>query len=156
MGSVTLSFVRSVQPSGGPEWLPTLHVHPHALRRLPVLVMRNVTFGTLLLVFAATSTVVSASKIFLPKKNWEEWRHHDASCWLFLCDKVFNKPLCYRGHHWLHNLPLSREHKNLACWRILLCTIHDSKHLLRPRDITMCRVVFLWSRSILSLLLCKG
>ena len=55
--------------------------------------MKITTFGTLPLVYAATITLVSASKIFLLKKNWDELRYRAASRCIFFAIKVFNKPV---------------------------------------------------------------
>ena len=46
--------------------------------------------------------------MFSLKKDWEEWCYDAASRRTSFAIKVFNKPLCYRGH-WLHNPPLLRH-----------------------------------------------
>ena len=75
--------------------VPPLHVLPRAHRCLLVLMMKNTTFLTLLLAYAASFGFVSASKMFLLKKNWEERRCHVALRWIFHVIKVLSKSVLY-------------------------------------------------------------
>ena len=80
--SVVLFLVHSVQQLGPlPAWLPL--VLPRVHRCLLVLMMRNTPSGTLFLVYAATIRLGRTSKIFLLKKNWEEWLYLAALHWIF-------------------------------------------------------------------------
>ena len=74
--------------------------------------------GILFLVCAAIITWVSASKIFLPKKDSKTLRYHAVSRWISFAIKVIRKPTGYRSHHWLRGLPLpsSTGHPCLGLW----------------------------------------
>ena len=87
-----------------------LHLFVHTLihRYLLVRSRENTTFGTLSCDYAATIRLVNASKVFLSEEELGRVALSFRFTQDLLCDQSV-QPSLYRGHHWLHNLPLLRH-----------------------------------------------
>ena len=102
-GTVALFFVRSVWSRGRcPEWPLTLHLHvdPHALHCLLVLMMKNATFGNML----PLSSRPGHRRFLLAARIGKNC--YIVLRWVFCAIEEVKTMIYYRDQHWLLGLPL--------------------------------------------------